>query len=76
MRHHDSPRARCTLAEVERLRAWKREAIAVLTEWEEVWVAAGCPGVLGQSKPRAVRSLFEQQLASAPHSPETDGTAP
>ena len=41
---------RCS--ELKRLRAWKAEAIAVLSEWEETWVAAGCPGPLGSSKAR------------------------
>ena len=44
--------------ELDRLRQWKSEAIAVLDEWEAVWVAAGKPGRLGQSKAAAVRQLF------------------
>jgi hypothetical protein len=38
-------------AEIERLRAWKAEAAAVLDAWEQVWEAAGRPGRLGSSKP-------------------------
>lgn len=45
--------------ELERLRRWQREAVAVLCEWEEVWIAAGRPGRLGQSKAGAVRDLFQ-----------------
>lgn len=46
-------------SELDRLRAWKREALAVLAEWEKVWEAAGRPGVLGESKATAVRRLLE-----------------
>lgn len=51
--YHDLPPA-STLAdaadEIERLRRWKAEAIAVIENWEAVWEASGKPGVLGQSK--------------------------
>lgn len=40
--------------EIERLQRWKAEAAAVLGEWEAVWQAAGRPGLLGWSKPRAM----------------------
>lgn len=39
--------------EVMRLRWWKAEAIAVLNDWERVWVALGRPGPLGASKAAA-----------------------
>jgi hypothetical protein len=37
-------------AEIDHLRQWKAEAIQVLNDWEDVWVAAGQPGPLGGSK--------------------------
>lgn len=50
----------CTRDELDRLRAWKAEALAVLGEWEFVWEAAGRPGALGESKARAVARLFTE----------------
>jgi hypothetical protein len=44
---------------VARLRQWKREAMTVLTAWETVWVAAGRPGRLGQSKAQAMLEWVE-----------------
>lgn len=38
------------LKEIDYLRRWQIEMIAVLSEWEKVWEAAGRPGQLGQSK--------------------------
>ena len=46
-----------TEEELERLRAWKRDALTVLAEWELVWETAGCPGGLGESKAKAVRRV-------------------
>ena len=43
-------------AEVDRLIAWKVEAMTVLREWEQVWVDAGRPGRLGCSKAAGVRA--------------------
>lgn len=40
-------------SEVDRLRAWKAEAMAVLDEWERTWEVAGRPGGLGALKARA-----------------------
>ena len=40
-------------SELERLRAWKAEAMVVLNEWEAAWEAAGRPGALGSSKAQA-----------------------
>jgi hypothetical protein len=49
---------------IERLLAdydrWKSETITVLSEWDAVWLAAGKPGRLGQSKAKAMRELFPQ----------------
>lgn len=45
--------------ELERLRAWKAEALIVLAEWEKVWEAAGRPGRLGESKATSVLRLLE-----------------
>lgn len=44
---------------IERLQRWKDEGMRVLGEWEEVWVAAGSPGRLGQSKAEAVREFLK-----------------
>lgn len=41
-------------AEIERLRRWKDEATAVITQWDDAWEAAGSPGRLGQSKAAAM----------------------
>ena len=41
---------RDALKEIDYLRGWQVEAIAVLNQWEAVWEAAGCPGPLGGSK--------------------------
>lgn len=46
--------------ELTDMKRWKREANLVLSEWESVWVVAGSPGTLGQSKADAVRELLEQ----------------
>jgi hypothetical protein len=56
-------------AALERLEAWKAEAIAVLCAWEEVWEAAGRPGRLGSSKARAVRDWIEARDAACGHLP-------
>ena len=49
--------------ELERLRAWKAEAIEVLNGWEHAWEAAGQPGPLGPSKALAVATALEQMKA-------------
>lgn len=46
------------LDEIDRLRAWKAEAMVVLAEWDEVWEAAGRPGPLGASKAANVRKFL------------------
>lgn len=38
---------------------WREEALVVLSEWEGLWIAAGRPGALGESKAESVRKLFE-----------------
>lgn len=38
------------LEEVDRLRAWKAEALEVSRQWEEAWVTAGRPGTIGRPK--------------------------
>ena len=45
--------------EIIDLRRWKAEATVVLSEWDQVWEAAGRPGQLGESKAAAVRRMFE-----------------
>lgn len=51
--------ATAAAGEVERLRAWKAEAMTVLGDWEAVWEAAGRPGRLGGSKAQGVREFIE-----------------
>lgn len=51
------------LAEVDRLRAWKTEAMVVHAEWDETWIAAGRPGRLGGSKAVGVRQEIERLRA-------------
>lgn len=46
-------------AQTAELRAWKREASAVLAEWERVFNALGRPGPLGHSKPANVLAQVE-----------------
>lgn len=41
---------RAAVAEIERLRRWKAEATEVIVAWDDVWVALGRPGALGESK--------------------------
>ena len=43
----DAARLAAHVAELER---WKQEAIVVLGEWDEVHIALGKPGRLGESK--------------------------
>lgn len=38
------------IAEVERLRRWKREAMLVMGDWEQLYETLGRPGMIGQSK--------------------------
>ena len=47
--------------EIDSLRRWKSEALQVLDQWEQVWIAAGCPGPLGSSKAESVWRLFERR---------------
>jgi hypothetical protein len=44
--------------ELQQLRRWKAEAIEVLSQWEQVWEAAGRPGPLGGSKAQGVHDLI------------------
>ena len=53
------------LAEVERLRRWKAEALQVLAGWEAVWEALGMPGDWGQQKSSA--ALAEVERLRAPN---------
>lgn len=59
-------------AELERLRAWKAEALEVLTGWERVWEAAGRPGRPGSSKAESVRGFIEASRP-APTAPWDEG---
>lgn len=49
------------LNEIDYLRRWQLEMIAVVAEWEEVWQRAGRPGELGHSKAAGLYSLLESQ---------------
>jgi hypothetical protein len=49
--------AQWALDEIDRLRAWKIEAIVTLSAWADVWKASGRPGALGSSKAAAVLEL-------------------
>jgi hypothetical protein len=52
---------------IERLMAWKAEAIAVLDRWEAVWVACGRPGELGQMRSDATRAEVERLTSIVDH---------
>lgn len=41
--------------EIERLHAWRVAAMIALSDWDDVWEAAGRPGRLGSSKAASVR---------------------
>lgn len=45
--------------EVAVLRAWKRDALAVLAEWDLVFAVLDCPGPLGGWKSSAVLAQVE-----------------
>ena len=47
--------------ERDKLQRWKDEAMLVLYNWDRVWVAAGKPGQLGDSKAASVRALLENR---------------
>ena len=49
---------RDALKEIDYLRRWQTEMIAVVSEWEKVWEAAGRPGPLGGSK---AQNLLQQR---------------
>lgn len=51
------------MTEEKDLRAWKAEAIEVIKAWEEVGVALGSPGSLGQSKAEAAREEAQRLVA-------------
>ena len=53
-------RLRDGIAELERLRAWKREANAVIEEWEKVHHALGEPGRLGESRAASTLDAIER----------------
>lgn len=60
----DERRVLAMCAEIEQLRRWKSEATKVIDAWEGVYIIAGQPGMLGESKPHAV-SREIQRLRSA-----------
>lgn len=51
--------------ERDKLQQWKMRAMVVLDEWETVWMAAGSPGIVGQSKASAVLQ-FIHEIAELP----------
>ena len=67
--------ARALLDEVDRLRAWKAEAIAVLAEWEETWQALGRPGLVGASKASGVLGEVVRLRAEVATSEDARGSA-
>lgn len=46
--------------EIERLRRWQAEQIAVSNDWEQTFQALGRPGAIGRSKAQCVRDHVEQ----------------
>ncbi len=55
----------CSEHEIDRLRAWKAEALIVLNEWDEVWKLLGKPGSLGQTKARGVHDMVRIMTATS-----------
>jgi hypothetical protein len=53
--------------EIDRLRRWKAEAMAVLGDWEKVYEALGRPGQLGESKAKASEAEVLRLLARGRH---------
>ena len=51
--------------ELTDMKRWKQEAVLVLSKWEAVWVAAGSPGTLGQSKADATREYLGNRVNQA-----------
>lgn len=49
---------------IERLLAWKAEAMTVLAEWEKVWELAGRPGPLGRSKAANIGDFIDDLVRS------------
>lgn len=47
------------VADRRKLAAWKADALILLAQWEQVWEAAGRPGLLGSSKAASVREWIE-----------------
>jgi hypothetical protein len=56
------------------LTEWKAEAMAVLSEWEQTWHAAGRPGRPGSLKAVAVREMIER-LTAPPSADEREALA-
>ncbi len=54
--------------ELTDMKRWKQEAVLVLSKWEAVWVAAGSPGTLGQSKADATREFILENADVEPPS--------
>lgn len=48
------------IGEIDRLRHWKGEALAALSEWEDVYVSLGSPGEFGDSKAAAAKAEVER----------------
>jgi hypothetical protein len=53
-------------AHAQKLEDWKESALSVLSEWDEVWEAAGKPGILGASKAASVREYISKCRAQKP----------
>lgn len=63
LRQHPVTVAQEAADEIERLRKWKAEATEVIRSWEDVWVALGRPGELGESKAiAALRTVLGEAI--------------
>jgi hypothetical protein len=52
--------------DVENLERWQREAIAVITQWEDVYHALGSPGQLGEQRSVAALREVKRLMSPAP----------
>jgi hypothetical protein len=67
----DGDRVIAAANELDRLRAWKAEALYIIEQWDKVWELAGCPGPLGSSKAASVAEVLTTRYPSI-----TDHTEP
>jgi hypothetical protein len=48
------------VTELTELREWKRQAMEILSKWEEVYQALGNPGVVGDSRAKVAKVEVEK----------------